>query len=450
MASFVSSSIVGVGGEQAIFPDTILERGFDQDTRVEPPGENRANATMYTERDARPISITLQRIDTALITYLRDKIKPSITDRGKIIVVPILYANAERWKQIRKDGVLRDNSTRVQTPLIMMHRTGVTRNPYTSPMNRYLDHTYQTGWNRHNSYDKFAVLNGIIPSRKLISTKVPDYINLAYDFMVWTDFIEQLNEIIEQINYNTDEYWGNRNDYKFKVTVHDYKTATDLAAAGDRYVKATFQLEAQAYLLPEFMIDTDKGVQATTQKRFTTKEVVNYVRMGNTTTREVSRAHSPVGTTVTPAAGSFSAVSSRTATPIGIPLMDEMFGAIVQLQVPTDVTEHDPGDRVKMDLTKYSQARIVVNVQRSGATMPSGMVTAQYSFDEATWSGLDGNTVGSPSISMDTTGTLASPWFEVIGTVRRDVFIRWVTYSGSNELVSALQPAISRVDLQVR
>src|SRR5512135_2508849 len=210
MASFVSSSIVGVGGEQAIFPDTILERGFDQDTRVEPPGENRANATMYTERDARPISITLQRIDTALITYLRDKIKPAITDRGKIIVVPILYANAERWKQIRKDGVLRDNSTRVQTPLIMMHRTGVTRNPYTSPMNRYLDHTYQTGWNRHNSYDKFAVLNGIIPSRKLISTKVPDYINLAYDFMVWTDYIEQLNEIIEQINYNTDEYWGNR------------------------------------------------------------------------------------------------------------------------------------------------------------------------------------------------------------------------------------------------
>jgi hypothetical protein len=111
---------------------------------------------------------------------------------------------------------------------------------------------------------------------------MPDYVNLAYDFMIWTDYIEQANDVLEQVNYHTDEYWGDRNDFKFKVTVNDYKTETELGGAGDRYVKTVFQMAVQGYLLPETHVDTDKGVQATTIKRFTAKRVVNIVEYDNT------------------------------------------------------------------------------------------------------------------------------------------------------------------------
>lgn len=181
-------------------PNTTQQTGIEREIRSEPKPENRGHDTLFRKRDAQPISVTLIKIDTAIANYLRDKIKPVIIDNNKQLVVPVLYANAERWKQIRKDGVLRDNSTRVQTPLVMFRRSSVARSAYTSPVNRYLERNYATGWNRHNSYDKFAVLNQITPSRKLISVKLPDYISIAYDFLIWTDYIEQMNDIIEQVN----------------------------------------------------------------------------------------------------------------------------------------------------------------------------------------------------------------------------------------------------------
>lgn len=258
-----------------------INPGFDRDAQVPPQGENRGEATVNT-REAAPISVTLKQIDEAVILFLREQIKPTVVDNGKQVIVPVLYGSAERWKQIRKDGAIRDEAQRAQTPLILIKRTGVTRSKHTSPVNRHLEHTFQTGWNRHNAYDKFAVLNGQTPSRQLVSVKMPDYVSLAYDVLIWTDYVEQMNEVIEQINYQTDEYWGTRNNFKFHVGVESYKTDTDLGQAGDRYVRTTFQMAVDAYLLPEAQFDIDKGVTSTTQQRFTPKKIVNLIELDGT------------------------------------------------------------------------------------------------------------------------------------------------------------------------
>ena len=250
------------------------EPGYERQVRSEPKKKNRAFDTLRDTRHPAPIVINLERVDTVIMNYLRDHIKPSVSDSGKQIIVPIEYANAERWKQVRKDGVIRDDPAKVQTPLILFRRTGVRRNPLTNPVNRFVDRTFQIGWNRHNTYDQFAVLNRILPSRELVKVTMPDYVDLLYDFLIWTDYVTQMNAVIEQLNGEMDSYWGQRGDFKFRVWVEDYTTENDVPAEGDRYVKTTFQMKVNAYLLPESLVSPDFGIQATDQLRYSLKKVV--------------------------------------------------------------------------------------------------------------------------------------------------------------------------------
>ena len=37
---------------------------------------------------------------------------------------------------------------------------------------------------------------------------MPDYLTITYSFTVFTYYVEQLNKIIEAIEYASDAYWG--------------------------------------------------------------------------------------------------------------------------------------------------------------------------------------------------------------------------------------------------
>lgn len=250
------------------------EPGYERQVRSEPKEKNRAFDTLRDTHHPTPIAINLEKVDTVIMTYLRDHISPTVEDGGKNIIVPIEYANAERWKQVRKDGVIRDGPSKVQAPLILLRRTGVRRNPLTNPVNRFVTRTFQIGWNRHNSYDQFAVLNRISPSKELVKVMQPDYVDLLYDFLIWTDYVTQMNSVIEQLNVEMDSYWGQRGDFKFRVWVDNYTTENDVPAEGDRYVKYTFQMKVNAYLLPESLVSVDFGIQATDQLKYSPKKVV--------------------------------------------------------------------------------------------------------------------------------------------------------------------------------
>ena len=254
--------------------DEMHQSAYEREIRSEPAGEKRANDTLRDTRHSSPISITLMKIDGTIFKHLAETIKPMVEADGKQILVPVRYANSERWKQVREDGVLRDAAGRIQTPIILFRRTGIRRNSLTNPVNKYLDRTYQTGWNKNNIYDKFSALNRMIPSKELVSVNIPDYVDLTYDFLLWTDYIEQMNPLIETLNFEMDSYWGDRGEFKFKVYVEDYTIDTEVPAEGDRFVKATFQMKVSAYLLPETMMTVDKGIQPTDRIRYSNKKVV--------------------------------------------------------------------------------------------------------------------------------------------------------------------------------
>jgi hypothetical protein len=233
-----------------------------------------------TESTDTPISVTLLTIDETLIKYLSGRIEPIVTQDGKSVKVPIMYGNPERWKSVQKDGVLRDKFNKIQLPIIMLRRTGLKKNlKQNSPVNKYLEREFETGWNKYNPYDRFAAVNGIKPVKKYITTVTPDYFDLTYECMIWTEYMEQMNKVIEQVSFEDDEYWGSRGQYKFRTRIDEYKTDTTLPNVQDRLVRTSFTLNVSAYLLPERMVNKTGQIMQTSQERFSVKKIVTFAEI---------------------------------------------------------------------------------------------------------------------------------------------------------------------------
>jgi hypothetical protein len=82
-------------------------------------------------------------------------------------------------------------------------------------------------------------------------TVVPDYVTITYSCVVFTEFMEQINPIIEGINYASDSYWGDLNRFKFKARIDQFSTTTELNIGDDRAVKSTFNIVLNGYIIPE-------------------------------------------------------------------------------------------------------------------------------------------------------------------------------------------------------
>ena len=52
--------------------------------------------------------VTLMDMDSSILFYFNEVIKPSVEDNGENVKVPVMYASPERWKSITKDGFIRD------------------------------------------------------------------------------------------------------------------------------------------------------------------------------------------------------------------------------------------------------------------------------------------------------------------------------------------------------
>jgi hypothetical protein len=233
-----------------------------------------------TQNGAPPIKITLYTVDNAVIKYMTDRIKPIVTQNGAQVVVPIVYGDPERWKSSQVDGVLRDSVGKVQLPIIMLRRTTMRKTNINSPVNKYYERSFQTGWNRRNPYDRFAVTNKIKPSVEYFNvTATPDYYAFTYKCVIWTEYMEQMNTIIENISFEAEEFWGEPNSYKFRTTIRGFDTTTQLPANGDRIVKTQFDMNVYGYLLPDSQLDVGHNRELVTKKRYGVKKIVTFTEV---------------------------------------------------------------------------------------------------------------------------------------------------------------------------
>jgi hypothetical protein len=229
---------------------------------------NRANEIKSNVGDVKK-SVGLYDIDYAMMTYLEDVVLPKLDYNGKSVSIPVIYGNSERWKAARREGVHRDIKGQLQLPLMMIRRTSIAKDESMPMQNRHVSYPTITKYSKDNRYDRFTAFGGSLkPKYELYNIVMPDYVEVNYECMVWTDYIEQLNSVIEQLNF-TSTYWGDKDKFKFRTSVSDFNVINEVGEGSQRINRVEFSLNVNAHLLPE----TFDG-ERTTRKSMSTKRVV--------------------------------------------------------------------------------------------------------------------------------------------------------------------------------
>jgi len=205
----------------------------------------------------KPFSIGIQDLDEAVFYYFNQVIKPFVYQNGERREVPVIYGSPERWKSFQRDGYYRDDSGAVMLPILVLKRDTITKDRSTyNKLDSNMPNLYGTfgqGFNPKNMYSNFNLLNNKKPVKQFETIAVPDFVNLSYSCIIQTYYMEQLNRVIEAVEYASDSYWGNPERFKFKASVDSFTTATELTLNKDRLVKGTFNINLRGYLIPDII-----------------------------------------------------------------------------------------------------------------------------------------------------------------------------------------------------
>ncbi|MDB4549428.1 hypothetical protein N9Z86_00740 [bacterium] len=218
---------------------------------------NRSKKISFKDDTTKPFSIGIQDLDEAVFFYFENVIQPFVFQNGQRRNVPIIYGSPERWKSYQKDGYYRDKGGAVMLPIIIIKRDTISKDrTVTNKLDANMPNLYasfQKEFNPKNFYSNFAALNNRIPTKTFYAVAVPDYVTLSYSCIIQTYYMEQLNKIIESIEYASDAYWGNPERFKFRAFINDFTTTTELVAGQDRLVKGTFNINLRGYIIPEVL-----------------------------------------------------------------------------------------------------------------------------------------------------------------------------------------------------
>jgi len=235
---------------------------------------NRGRQVSRLGDKTKSVSVGLMDMDSAIFYYFENVIKPYIEENGEQVKVPIIYANPERWAALQKQGVIRDQKRKVMAPVIAFRRTGFQKDTTIpvdkiDPMDPKLHLHYESQYTRENRYDKLTALRGLTPKKEIFSVAVPDYVELSYDFIVWTNFTDHMNHIVEKINWSEGSYWGDPGKFRFRTKIDSYTDASEYEGT-TRKIKTSFSLTLNGYLLP----DEYPPTAVNTEKFITPKQIV--------------------------------------------------------------------------------------------------------------------------------------------------------------------------------
>ena len=203
-------------------------------------------------------SITLKDVDSSVMSHVKNVIRPKVNEANESVDVTVMYGNEERWVSARKRGVMRDTNGALILPLIMLKRTGVEKSTSVASSfehdvkREHTDVVRNQKWSKKNRYDRFSVQTGKKPIMENLLTTMPNFVNISYDFVLWTAFIEQMNPLVETFADHNNTYWGNSEKYKFLCKLDSIADASEMSQDGERFIKSTFSVTTSAYLLPEY------------------------------------------------------------------------------------------------------------------------------------------------------------------------------------------------------
>ena len=219
------------------------------------PKLNKAKQIRRDKDNVKNVSVGIYDVDSAFKNFLEKDVRPTVEDDGRFFPVPVMYASPEKWASAQRDGFMKDENGMILTPVIVFKRDNLSINTELSKLkvaqNEDAHQAFERKYTKVNRYDQFSVLTGEVPKKEFLSVERPDYVDLQYEVIVWCDYMEQVNKVVEQIVFFQGRSFGER--YKFVIKGDSYSFETIAEMGQDRITKATISLVAKAYIVPEFV-----------------------------------------------------------------------------------------------------------------------------------------------------------------------------------------------------
>jgi hypothetical protein len=238
---------------------------------------HKTDRELHRRRDqdeVKNFTVGIKDIDEAIHYYFNEVLKPQVIQNGNRINVPLVYGSPERWSAMQKDGYYRDKNGKMQAPLIVFRRDNIEKNrsignklDANSPYNYGV---FQKKYTKKNAYNNFDLLNNRKPVEEYYAVAIPDYVNITYSCVIYTDYIEQNNKLIEGINYASDSYWGDPSRFKFRAMIDNYTTSSELVQGSERMVKTEFTIK----LLGHIVTDTQNAHPYNQTKTYSKAQII--------------------------------------------------------------------------------------------------------------------------------------------------------------------------------
>jgi hypothetical protein len=210
-----------------------------------PPKQNN-----YTLKEVGMLSSTIESIDYAITSWLKEDLSLSARTNTGFSQVPVFWQSPERSFQVKSDKSLRDENGAIILPVISIERTAITKDP--SRKGGFQAHLFSNKKDgrsgriviakkvKQDKTRNFAVATGTrtnsggvlqkyyprINQRLVIQTlsiPIPVYVNLDYKITINTEYQQQMNDIMQPFMTRT----GQINSFLLKRNGHLYEAFID-------------------------------------------------------------------------------------------------------------------------------------------------------------------------------------------------------------------------------
>ena len=141
------------------------------------------------------------------------------------------------------------------SPLLMFKKTSITQNRTLGNKidgnNAHNVQLFEKSYTRGNAYDNFHVLQAQKPQKEYAVVVTPDYVTVEYECIMWTNYVEQMNKLVEAVNFASNSYWGDPNSFRFLTKMETFTDQQTYDYGEDRAVRMNFNMTLNGYLVPD-------------------------------------------------------------------------------------------------------------------------------------------------------------------------------------------------------
>lgn len=217
--------------------------------------DNRVTQIRQDQENYIELENTLYHIDKQVLKYIQHTITPSIYINDQVVQIPVIYAESEKYASIQRYGYIRDHSGKLQSPLIALKDTGISKDDeynrlrVTKAYGNEISYVQQ--YNQQNTYDRFSVLQQQVPKRVFQSVVFPEVIICEYDLVIWTDLRSEMKEVVEQfMTYDGKAFGENGMGQPYITTIEGFNKEMTDGIGENKIVSYTLSLKTRGYVIP--------------------------------------------------------------------------------------------------------------------------------------------------------------------------------------------------------